>query len=173
MGANNYKPVKALWNCPQGTDAEMLDNLLRETFNYFLKEANPETGLIADKTEPDSPSSITAVGFGLSSFVVAVERGLLSREEAISKTLTILKFFKLSHQGIEPDATGYKGFYYHFIDMKTGKRAWKCELSTIDTTFFIAGVLTAANYFTNENKEEAEIRALADFLYKRIDWQWH
>jgi hypothetical protein len=109
---------------------------------------------------------------GLSAYIVAVERGLLSRPEAIDRTLILLRFFHASHQGSETDAAGYKGFYYHFLDMQTGRRAWKCELSTIDTAIFMAGVLTAANYFTAKSGEESEIRELAENLYRRVDWQW-
>src|ERR1700733_11033860 len=109
---------------------------------------------------------------GLSVYVVAVERNLLSRPEAIQRVLTVLRFFHTSHQGPEPDATGYKGFYYHFLDMQTGARAWQCELSTIDTAILMAGVLTAASYFTGKNAEEGEIRELAEILYGRVDWKW-
>jgi len=157
---------------PQGTDWAMLDNLRRVTFDYFRNEVNPGNGLIADKTQPGSPSSIAAVGLGLSAYIVAVERGLLSRAEAIERTQTLLRFFYSSHQGPEADATGYKGFYYHFLDMRAGRRAWQCELSTIDTAIFMAGVLSAASYFTANNEEEGEIRELAEKLYRRVDWQW-
>jgi hypothetical protein len=157
---------------PQGTDSEMLDNLRRATFDYFRNEVHPRTGLTADKTQPGSPSSIAAVGMGLSAYIVAIERGWLSRREAVDKTLTVLRFLHSSHQGAEADATGYQGFYYHFLDMQTGRRASKCELSTIDTAILMAGVLTAANYFTLESQEESEIRELAESLYRRVDWQW-
>jgi hypothetical protein len=150
----------------------MLDNLRRCTFDYFRNEVNPLNGLIADKTQPGSPSSIAAVGLGLSAYIVAVERALLSRPEAVDRTLVLLRFFHSSHQGPEADATGYKGFYYHFLDMQTGRRAWECELSTVDTAIFMAGVLTAASYFTAKSEEESEIRQLAENLYQRIDWQW-
>jgi hypothetical protein len=157
---------------PLGPDPEMLDILLRKTFDYFMNEINPENGLISDKNQPGWPSSITAVGLGLSTYVVAAERGLISRSEAIKKTLAMLRYFYAGHQGTEKDAMGYKGFYYHFLDMQTGRRAWLCELSTIDTTFFIAGVLVASCYFTGESNDETEIRELAEKLYNRIDWQW-
>src|SRR3984957_8480127 len=110
----------------EGTDSDMLDRLRRGTFDYFRHEANPVNGLVPDKTQPGSPSSIAAVGMALSVYVVAVEREFLSRVEAVHRTLTLLRFFHSSHQGPEPDATGYKGFYYHFIEMKTGQRAWQC-----------------------------------------------
>ncbi|NOT77306.1 MAG: hypothetical protein HOP08_20480 [Cyclobacteriaceae bacterium] len=150
----------------------MLDRLLADTFPYFLEQTNPENGLIADKTKPDSPSSIAVVGFGLSVYIIGVERGLISREEAAKKTLTILRFFYNSKQGRGKFATGYKGFYYHFLHMKTGERTWNSELSTMDTALFITGALSSACYFVEKNKEEKEIRELADALYKRIDWQW-
>jgi len=67
---------------------------------------------------------------------------------------------------------GYKGFFYHFLDMKTGRRALESELPTIDTAFFIAGVLAAANYFTRTTKNETEIRLIAEKLYLRVEWDW-
>ena len=103
---------------------------------------------------------------------MAVERGILPRGAAITRTLSTLRFFHASPQGPEPDVTGYKGFYYHFLDMKTGRRAWSSELSTIDTALFIAGVLSAGLYFDGLGDDEREIRALADALYRRIDWVW-
>ncbi len=154
------------------TDMEMLETLQSQTFAYFLKYVNPENGLIADKSDPVSHSSIAAVGLGISSYVVAVERNLLSRKEGIDKILTVLNFFHIGHQGPEADAMGYKGFYYHFLHMDTGRRAWESELSTIDTSIFIAGALTAACYFTDDSNEEKQIRDLAESLYRRIDWQW-
>jgi hypothetical protein len=96
---------------PQRADVQMLDDLQRATFEYFRHEVNLQNGLIADKTQPGSPSSIAAVGLGLSVYAVAVERDFLSRAEAVDRTLTILRFFHASHQGPEPDVTGYKGFY--------------------------------------------------------------
>ena len=86
------------------------------------------------------------MGLGLSAYIVGVGRNLLSRTEAVRRTLKVLRFLHSSPQGTEPDATGFKGFYYHFIDMATGQRAWKCELSTIDTAILMAGILTAASY---------------------------
>ncbi len=153
-------------------EEKKLIKLQKDTFEYYLKETNPENGLVPDSTKQDSPCSITAVGLALSSYPVAVENGLIERGEAVKKTLTTLRFFWESPQSAAEDATGYKGFFYHFLDMKTGCRAWKSELSTIDTTFFLAGALAAAQYFTKDTSEEKEIRSLADALYRRADWNW-
>jgi hypothetical protein len=152
-------------------DAE-LERLQRESFDYFLHEANPDNGLVIDKTAPNWPASIAATGLALASYPIAVERGFMSRVQAIERTLNTLRFFWNSPQGPEADATGYKGFYYHFLDMKTGRRVWLCELSTVDSAFLLAGMLTAGIYFTANTAEEQEIRTLADKLYTRADWQW-
>src|SRR3990170_5661682 len=104
------------------SDEEILDELQRSAFGYFTKTVNPENGLIPDNTRPGSPSSIAAVGLALASYPVGVERGYIAREEAVQLTLAALRFFWNSPQGPAPDATGYQGFYYHFLDMVTGKR---------------------------------------------------
>ena len=151
---------------------QMLDRLQRETFEYFLNEANPANGLVADKTRADWPASIAATGLALAAYPVGVTRRFMAREEAVERTLTTLRFFWNSIQSMAADATGYKGFYYHFLDMNEGRRAWKCELSTIDSTYLLAGALTAAAYFDRKDPVEAEIRRLGDALYRRADWQW-
>ena len=153
------------------TDAD-LEKLQHESFNYFLYEANPANGLVIDKTAPGWPASIAATGLALAAYPVGVERGYVARAAAVERTLRTLRFFWDSPQGPEADATGYQGFYYHFLDMQTGRRAWQCELSTVDSTFLLAGALTARLYFGADTSDEREIRSLADALYHRADWQW-
>lgn len=150
----------------------MLLSLQRKTFEYFLNEVNPVTGLIADGTQPGCPSSIAVVGMAISTYIIGVENKLLSRQEAIDRILRIVRFFYNCEQGTAHTATGYKGFYYHFLNMETGKRAWQSELSTIDTAFFIAGVLSAVAYFTGTDEKEKEIRSTGEQLYLKIDWAW-
>lgn len=156
---------------PSLTD-EDLAQLERDTFKYFAEEINPENGLLPDNTREGAPCSIAVVGFALTAYPIAVERRYLSRAEAIKRCLVSLRFFHEGPQGTGPDALGYKGFYYHFLDMKTGRRVWNSEVSTIDTTYLLAGALSAAMYFDRETKEESEIRRLAEALYARADWSW-
>nr|MBA2352482.1 hypothetical protein [Burkholderiales bacterium] len=153
------------------TDKE-LGKLQKSTFGYFLKETNPENGMVPDSTKENAAASIAAIGFALTAYPIGVEREYLTRGEAVRRVLTTLRFFWKSPQGEAPDATGYQGFYYHFLDMKTGRRANGSELSTIDTAFLIAGALVAGMYFDRDTLEEREIRTLADALYARVDWQW-
>jgi hypothetical protein len=154
------------------SDDRLLERLQSAAFRYFLEHADPVTGLVADTSRPGSPASIAVVGFALSCYPIGVERDWIARADAASLTLQALRFFWNSPQGADAGATGYKGFYYHFLDLRTGRRVWKCELSLIDTTLLLAGILTAAAYFTAAAADEMEIRELAEELYHRIDWQW-
>ena len=149
-----------------------LDALQRHAFDYFLNETNPANGLVADTSVPGSPASIAAVGFALASYPVGVERGWMTRTDATGRTLSLMRFLRGSSQATVADATGYKGFYYHFLDMSTGRRVGLCELSTVDTAFLLAGMLAAAQFFDREDEDEQEIRNLADALYRRADWAW-
>src|ERR1041385_8941036 len=110
-----------------------LELIQDEAFSYFLHETNPVNGLVSDKTAANWPASIAATGLALAAYPVAVEHGFMPRAAAVERTLTTLRFFWNSPQGPEPDATGYQGFFYHFLDMQTGRRAWQCELSTVDS----------------------------------------
>jgi hypothetical protein len=149
-----------------------LARLQADTFQYFLREWNPENGLVPDSTRQGAPSSIAAVAFALTVYPIGVERKYLSRKDAIKRTLKKLRFFHNGPEGKGTDAIGHRGFYFHFLDMKTGHRAWKSEISTIDTAYLLVGALTAAQYFDRETTAEREIRQLADALYRRADWHW-
>jgi len=151
---------------------QTLRRLQRRSFGYFVNEVNRANGLVLDKTAPDWPASIAAIGMALTAYPVGAERNFISRNEAAERTLTTLRFFAASEQSEVPDATGYKGFFYHFLHMQTGKREWKSELSSIDTALLIAGALAAAQYFDAASQDEAEIRAVAKLLYERVDWAW-
>jgi len=114
----------------------------KRTFQWFWDTVNRENGLVPDRWPTPSFCSIAAVGFALPAYAIGTERGWCSRAEARDLTLTTLRFFWNAPQG--PDATGtagYKGFFYHFLDMETGERFKEVELSSVDTTLLFLGVL--------------------------------
>ena len=153
-------------------DERWLDQLQRSAFDYFPRAMNPRNGLIADNSRVNSPVSIAVVGFALSAYPIAVERGWMQRDTAVQYSLSALRFFRDSDQSGGPVATGFKGFYYHFLDIETGARVWQSELSMVDTALLIGGMLTASQYFDAATSDESDLRALVDFLYRRVDWRW-
>jgi len=151
----------------------MLDDVQHRTFLWFWETTNPANRLVPDRWPTQSFSSIAAVGFGLTAYPVGVERGWITREQARQRVLTTLEFFTRAPKGPEPAGmTGYKGFFYHFLDMETGARFRDTELSTIDTTLLLAGVLFCQSYFDRDHSDEARIRDLAEQLYLAADWSY-
>ncbi len=155
----------------ESTD-ELLDRISRLTFRYFDRGMHPSTGLVPDSTKAGAMATTAGSGHALACYAVGAERGYVAREHAIARTLTILRFYWRSEQSEARDATGYRGFYYHFLHMDSGRRAPRSELSTIDSAILFAGMLVAVAYFDRDTPEEREIRSLGDALYRRADWAW-
>ena len=150
-----------------------LDTLEQRTFNWFWERSDPQTGLTPDRWPTKSFSSVAAIGFALTAYPIGIERGYVTRTAGADRVLTTLRFMYNAPQGSQASGvTGYKGFFYHFLDMQTGHRFETVELSTIDTSLLLAGVLFCQSYFTNADATESAIRAYADSLYLRVDWQW-
>lgn len=172
-------PLLTLWSCQknnspsssnlgppyQGTDDQLLDEIQRAAFNFFWNEASPATGQVKDRALAKSGdsrlmSSIAATGFGLTSLCIAHQRGYGESADILERVRNTLKFIfnQMPHQ---------HGFFYHFVDMNTGNRWEKSELSSIDSSLLLCGVLTARQYFADQ-----EIKDLATQIYERVDWPW-
>ena len=154
-------------------DEALLDDVEHRTFDFFWNTANPANGLVPDRYPTPSFSSIAAVGFGLTAYAVGAERGYVSRADARDRVIRTLRFFRDAPQGDAANGmTGYKGFYYHFLDMTSGARFKDVELSSVDTALLLAGALFCREYFSGGDPAETELRALADTLLARPDWRW-
>jgi len=151
---------------------DSIAELQKRTYKYFEREMNPENGLVRDNTRPDAPASIAGSGMALACHIVGVEHGYQSRATAAAKARKILEFLSGAEQSDRPTATGYKGFFYHFLEIDTGRRTWGSELSTIDSAILFAGALVAAKYFDGDSADERAVRELGDALYRRADWRW-
>jgi len=145
----------------------------KRTFQWFWDTVNRKNGLVPDRWPTPSFCSIAAVGFALPAYAIGAERGWCSRAEARNLTLTTLRFLWNAPQGPAPTGTaGYKGFFYHFLDMETGTRFKDVELSSVDTTLLLLGALFAGQYYDRDNPAEREIRKLASDLYERAEWDF-
>ena len=167
--ANAEPPLLA----PRGVLPALFDDIERRTFDFFWATGNPLNGMVPDRYPSPSPASIAAIGFALTAYVIGTDREFITRAQARERTLATVRFFKNAPQGPQARGmTGHKGFFYHFLDMKTGARAGRSELSTVDTALLIGGMLHAQAYFDTAHPDEVEIRAAVDAIYWRIDWKW-
>ena len=150
-----------------------LDTLEKRTFLYFWELGDTTRGLTPDRAPTHSFVSVGAVGFGLTAYPIGAERGYVSRERACRRALATLQFFWNARQDTaRAGSTGYRGFFYHFLDPATGERFETVELSTMDTALLLGGALFCQSYFDRARPEEAQVRALADSLVDRVDWNW-
>lgn len=148
-------------------------DLKRKTFDFFWDRIDPSTFQTDDRYPTKQFSSIAATGFGLASYTIGIHNGYITREEGAGRVLKTLEWLWKSRQGADPSGTtGYRGFFYHFLNYRTGTRYQTNELSTIDTGLLIAGVLTCQSYFDQDNSGESRIRELADSLFLRVEWDW-
>jgi hypothetical protein len=149
----------------EGTDEQLLDEIQRGSFKFFWNEASPKTGQVKDRAlangnDSRKMSSIAATGFGLAGLCIGDRRGYGKSQEILERVRNTLRF-------LANDLRHEHGFFFHFIHMDTGERWEKCELSSIDTSILLCGVLTARQYFADQ-----EIKDLAAKIYERVDWPW-
>ena len=150
-----------------------VDDLEHRTFSWFWDTADSTTGLTPDRWPTRSFASVAAMGFGLAAYPVGVERHWITREQGLERTLKTLRFlYHAPQDSASPASIGYRGFFYHFLNPSTGTRFEHLELSFIDTGLLVAGALFCGEYFNRPTPREREVAALADSLYRRVDWRW-
>ena len=158
---------------PFASNDAFLDYLQQANFDYFWYAANPANGLVPDRSASGSACSISAVGFGLTAIGIGVDHGWITRTQAVARVLTTLNTFLSGPQGPGTSGViGYNGWFYHFLDMNTALRASGSELSSIDTTLLLSGILYAKQYFNGTNANETSIRTMADAIFNGVNWTW-
>ncbi len=145
---------------PSAQDLELLTKIEKDSLQYFVRMSDKNTGLTKDSSRPGSPTSIAATGFALAAYAIGASRGWLPEDYVKTRIITTLRFLKTK-------AAHQEGFFYHFLDARTGNRVWGSEASSIDTALVLAGALLAAQYYPG-----TEIESLANELYRRVNWGW-
>lgn len=165
-------PVLAAVAEPFTNTDQFLDFIQETDFDYFWYWANPVNGLIPDRSEVTSTASIASVGFGLTAIGIGIDHGWITRTQGVARVLTTLNTFLQGPQG--PQSTGvigYNGWFYHYLYMSTALRA-NSELSSIDTSLLLAGILYDKQYFNGTNADETSIRTMASAIFNRVNWTW-
>lgn len=146
-------------------DHRFLEELQRASFRFFEEQTHPQTGLVSDRSlasggPQKGKASIASSGFALAGWAIAVERGWVTRDAALTRVRPMLRF-------LTETAPRHRGFLYHFLELESGARAWNCEISPIDTSLFLVGALVAREYFA-----DPAITELVNRFYARLDWPW-
>jgi hypothetical protein len=153
---------------PASGDESFLDDLERQGCLFFWEQGSPQTGQILDRAsnnltgsrDPRRMASIASTGFGLTALCIADHRGYLPHAQIVERVKTTLDW----HLNSFPEV---HGFFYHFTDIETGERFRGSELSSVDTTILLCGMLMARAYF-----DDPQIKSLAQQIYERVDWPW-
>jgi len=151
-----------------GTDDQLLEEIEKAGFLFFWEQADASTGQVKDRAlaagnDTRTVSSIAATGFGLTALCIGAQRGFQPSADIATRVSTTLSF--LLNQ-LQPQ--GRNGFFYHFVDMNTGARAFTSEVSSIDTAILLCGVLTCREYFS----QDAQIPNLATQIYANVNFAW-
>jgi hypothetical protein len=165
-------PLSTIPNTFSNSNA-FLDYLQQANFDYFWYAANPNNGLVPDRSTTGSACSIAAVGFGLTAIGIGIDHGWISRTQGVTRVIATLNTFLNGPQG--PGTTGvigYNGWFYHFLDMNTALRSPGSELSSIDTVLLLSGILYCKQYFNGTNANETSIRTMSDSIFNRVNWPW-
>ena len=158
---------------PFASDAAFLELLQATAFDFFWREANPANGLVKDRSTTNSFCSIAATGFGLTAIGIGIDHGWITREAGRQRVLTTLRTFLEKPQGeAAAHVTGYRGWFYHFLDMASATRFKQVELSSIDTAWLLAGAVEAREFFDGDHPDERRIRGTVDALLDRVEWRW-
>jgi len=166
-------PTQAAVPAPFASNDAFLDYVQQTCFDYFWYAGNPTNGMVPDRSAIGSPCSIAAVGFGLSAICIAIDHGWITRSQGVARVETTLNTFAQGPQGPgTAGIIGYNGWFYHFLDMNTALRSGSSELSSIDTTLLLGGILHAKQYFSGTDSDENSIRTTADTIFNRVNWTW-
>jgi len=156
----SFSPVPLRAFEPSLEDRALLNKIEKDTFQYFARFSDKITGLTKDSSRAGSPSSVAATGFALAAYAIGGSRGWIAPDYAYARIVTTL-------QTLRHKATHQNGFFYHFLDVRTGNRVWGSEASSIDTALAVAGALLAARYYPGTEAEK-----LAREIYERVNWKW-
>ena len=152
------------------TDSALLDMVQRATFKYFWDYAHPVSGLARERLGSGETCAIGGSGFGVMAIIVGIERGFITRTQGVARMLTILNF-------LTTQADRFHGAFPHWMNGTTGK---VIPFSTkddggdiVETSYMIEGLLTARQYFNQDNSDEKQIRDLITSIWESVEWDWY
>jgi len=167
-GGNSPVPPPSPGDGFPGTDDQLMEDIEKAGFLFFWEQADPTTGQVKDRAlaagnDSRTISSVAATGFGLTALCIGDQRGYQPTASIAARVQATLSF--LLNQ-MQPG--GMNGFFYHFVDMTTGARAFNSEVSSIDTAILLCGALMCRQHFS----QDPQIPGLATQIYNKVNFAW-
>jgi hypothetical protein len=146
-------------------DDQFLNEIEKANFLFFWEQGSPNTGMVKDRcnvhnNDQKVAASIAATGFGLTALCIGHQRNFVSTDAALERVFATLRF-------LWKKLPNHRGFFYHFADSETGERRFDSEVSSVDTTILLCGILSCREHFRHPG-----IAELADLIFNRVDWTW-
>lgn len=165
-----YTPLDTLnRDFPEISDEELLTLIQRQTFKYFWDFGHPVSGLARERNTSGQLVTSGGSGFGLMAMIVAVERGFITREEALDRWETIFNFLA--------EADRFHGAWSHWLNGTTGEVIPFSEFDDggdlVETAFLVQGMITVRQYLNGSNGREKDMIDLIDELWHGVEWDWY
>ncbi len=161
--------ISPLDKFPPLSDEELLTLVQKQTFNYFWDFSHPISGMARERSTSGNTVTTGGTGFGIMAMIVAVERGFITKDEALQKIQKIVTF-------LDTKCTRYHGAFAHWVHGETGKTipfsTYDDGADLVETSFLFEGLLTARQYFSNATSEEMQLREDITRLWEGVDWTW-
>jgi len=155
---------------PLISDNALLDLVQQKSFTYFWDYGHPVSGLARERSNA-TPETVTSggTGFGIMTIPVAINRNFITRAQGLARMQTIVAFLKNTAQK-------FHGAFPHWMNGTTGV---VIPFSTkddgadlVETSYLMAGLLTARQYFNAADPVETALRTDINILWNAVEWNW-
>ena len=151
------------------SDSALLTMVQRYTFRFFWEYAHPISGMARERNATPDVVTIGGTGFGISSIVVAVDRGFITRAEGVAHINKIISFLT--------KADRFHGIFPHWLNGTTGKVIPFSPKDDggdlVESSFLFQGLLTARQFFNGSSADEVQLRSGVKSLWEAAEWDWY
>lgn len=154
---------------PVISDSALLDLVQKQTFKYFWDFGHPVSGLARERNTSGDVVTSGGSGFGIMAIIVAANRNFITRADALARMQKITVFLKNTAQK-------FHGAFPHWLNGTTGQvvpfSAKDNGADLVETAYLMQGLLTARQYFNQNNTAESGLRNDINNLWQGVEWSW-
>ncbi|GAB3646205.1 hypothetical protein GCM10028791_05880 [Echinicola sediminis] len=151
------------------SEEALLTKVQEQTFKYFWDFAHPTSGLARERNSSGNTVTIGGSGFGVMSLIVGVERGFITRKQALDRWTKIVDFLA--------QADRFHGVWPHWMNGSTGTTirfsAKDNGGDLVETAFMVQGLLTVRAYLSENDPSEKNLIDKISALWETVEWDWY